>query len=117
MLRAFIAEMGSNLGSNEGSPMSPERSHAYRRVMKTLSDLGPSKLQADEQDRIREAADTLVFSADLDRDPAAGAALEDVEELLNALIKCGRWQRATAEQLADDLYACGPTHALELTAA
>jgi hypothetical protein len=43
--------------------------------------------------------------------------LEDVEELLNALIKCGRWQRATAEQLADDLYACGPTHALELTAA
>jgi hypothetical protein len=97
--------------------MSPERSHAYRRVMQTLIDLGASKLQPGEQDRIREAADALFFSADLDEDRAASAALEDVDDLLNALVKCGRWQRETAERLADDVYACGPTHAIELTAA
>ena len=97
--------------------MSPERSHAYRRVTQTLSDLGASKLQADEQDRIREAADALIFSVDLDQDRAARAALEDVDDLLNALVECGRWTRETAERLADDLYACGPAHAIELTAA
>lgn len=97
--------------------MSPERSLAYRRVMKTLSDLGSSKLQPGEQARIREAADTLIFTVDLDADPAASAALGDVEDLLNALVECGRWQRETAERLADDVYGCGPTHSLELTAA
>ena len=97
--------------------MSPERSHAYQRVMKTLTDLGASKLQPGEQDRIREAADALIFSADLDKDHAARAALEDVDDLLNALVTCGRWQRETAERLADDLYACGPTLSVELTAA
>lgn len=96
--------------------MTPERSHAYRRVMKTLSDLGSTKLQPSEQDRIREAADTLIFSVDLDGDSTARAALEDVDDLLNALVKCGRWQRETAERLADDVYGCGPTHAMELTA-
>ena len=45
--------------------MSPERSNAYRRVMKTLEDMGPSKLLDSEQQRIRYAADNLVFAADL----------------------------------------------------
>jgi hypothetical protein len=85
--------------------------------MCALSDLGPSKLQPGEQDRIREAADTLIFSVDLDADAAASAALGDVDDLLNALVKCGRWQRETAERLADDVYGCGPTHSIELTAA
>jgi hypothetical protein len=84
--------------------------------MKTLSDLGSSKLQPREQDRIREAADTLIFSVDLDEDVAATAALEDIEDLLNALVECGRWQRETAERLADDVYGCGPTHSIHLTA-
>lgn len=97
--------------------MSPERSHAYQRVMKTLSDLGASKLQPSEQDRIREAADALIFCADLEEDSAASAAFEDVEDLLNALVNCGRWQRETAERLADDVYGCGPAHSIELTAA
>jgi hypothetical protein len=94
--------------------MSPERSHAYRRVMKTLSDLGASKLQPGEQDRIREAADTLIFSVDLDEDSGASAALVDVDDLLNALVKCGRWQRETAERLAADVYGCGPARSVEL---
>lgn len=97
--------------------MSPERSHAYRRVMKALSDLGSSKLQPGERDRIREAADALIFSVGVDENSAASAALEDVDDLLNALVTCGRWQRETAERLADDVYRCGPMHSIELTAA
>ena len=97
--------------------MSPERSLAYQRVMKTLSDLGASKLQAREQDRIREAADALIFSIDLEEDSAASAALADVEDLLSALVGCGRWQQETAERLAGDLYGCGPTHSVEFAAA
>ena len=42
--------------------MSPERSQAYRRVMKTLDDMGPSKLFDSEQQRVRYAADNLIFS-------------------------------------------------------
>lgn len=97
--------------------MTPDRSHAYRRVMRTLSDLGASKLQPGEQDRIREAADTLIFSLELNENSAASAALGDIDDLLNALVKCGRWQRETAERLADDVYGCAPTHSIELTAA
>jgi hypothetical protein len=50
-------------------------------------------------------------------DRAAGAALEDLDDLLNALVDCGRWSRETAERLADDVYACGPALSVELTAA
>jgi hypothetical protein len=88
--------------------MSPERTHAYRRVLQTLRDLGPSKLQPAEQERIREAADTLIFSADLLEDGAAQAALEDSERLCRALVESGRWERVTATQLAEDVRECGP---------
>ena len=40
--------------------MSPERSNAYRRVMTTLEDIGPSKLLESEQQRIRYAADNAL---------------------------------------------------------
>ena len=67
--------------------MSPERTQAYGRVMHTLNELGPSKLLADEQDRVRDAADTLIFAADLIEDPAAVEALGDVESLCAALVR------------------------------
>lgn len=88
--------------------MSPERTNAYRRVMRTLDELGPSKLQAAEQDRIRYAADNLIFSADLAADGAARAALRDIDELCAALVDSGRWETVTAERLEHDLHACGP---------
>jgi hypothetical protein len=98
--------------------MSPERTHAYRRVIHTLEDLGPSKLQESEQDRIRTAADTLIFSADLSSDWCALEAVEDVEQLCRALVACGRWEHVTALRLADDVRACGPCAPLaELRAA
>jgi hypothetical protein len=97
--------------------MSPERSKAYRRVMHTLRDVGPTKLLDREQDAIREAADTLIFSPDLMRDEAAQEALSGVERLCRALIESGRWERIAANELADDVSACGPVRLPELKAA
>jgi hypothetical protein len=88
--------------------MSPERTNAYRRVMRTLDELGPSKLLSSEQERIRHAADNLIFSADLGDDGAARDALRDTGGLCAALVDSGRWEPATAERLEHDLRACGP---------
>lgn len=88
--------------------MSPERSIAYRRVLNTLSELGPSKLQPTEQQRIRDAADGLLFCADIADDEVARCAFEDAEQLLDVLVDSGRWEPTTARQLGDDIWACGP---------
>ncbi|HEY5316668.1 MAG TPA: hypothetical protein VIJ20_01720, partial [Solirubrobacteraceae bacterium] len=79
--------------------MSPERANAYQRVIHTLNDLGPSKLLDGEQDRIRTAADSLIFSSDLLDDVAAQEALDDVERLCHALVESGRWEEVTAGRL------------------
>ena len=86
--------------------MSPERTLAYRRVTHTLAELGPSKLQSEEQDRVRMAADALIF-ADLEADEAR-EALIDVDDLCRALVDSGRWEPVTAARLLDDVAACGP---------
>lgn len=88
--------------------MSPERTHAYRRVLQTLAELGPAKLQAAEQDRIRYTADSLILCADLLEDDHTLDSLEDVELLLMVLVESGRWERESADRLAADLRACGP---------
>ncbi len=88
--------------------MNRRRAHAYSTVVRTLAELGPSKLQPSEQERIRETADMLIFCVDLHADEAAHDSLEDTELLLEVLVQCGRWERATAQRLTDDLRACGP---------
>jgi hypothetical protein len=85
--------------------MTSDRTQAYGRVVKTLEDLGPSKLQPAEQDRIREAADNLIFAVDLDE---SRATLEDVETLAAHLVSSGRWTSERADALVSDLLACGP---------
>jgi hypothetical protein len=97
--------------------MSPNRTQAYRRVMLTLDELGPSKLQPAEQERIRLAADNLVFSSDLMTDAEATQALSDVKELCDVLVGSGRWEQVTADRLVDDLRGCGPELEPELKAA
>jgi|SRR5579875_115094 len=97
--------------------MTRERADAYQRVMQTLRELGPSKLAAGEQERIREAVDSLLFATSLDRDPAARRALADVRELIGLLIDSGRWEASTALRLLDDIAACGPGHSPVLEAA
>ena len=97
--------------------MNAERTDAYRRVMQTLNQLGPSKLLDSEQERIRLAADTLIFSPNLIDEPAAREALDDVECLCRALVESGRWQQITASRLVGDVFECGPGHPAELKAA
>jgi hypothetical protein len=89
--------------------MNSERTQAYGRIVKTLDELGPAKLQPGEQERIRDAADTLVFAADLDE---ARAALEDIDALSEHLVASGRWTDERALRLSEDILACGPVLAV-----
>ena len=89
--------------------MNSERTQAYGRVVKTLEDIGRTKLQPAEQDRVREAADTLIFAADLDE---ARLAMADVDVLAEHLVASDRWSEERAKQLVDDLLACGPVTAV-----
>jgi hypothetical protein len=98
--------------------MTPERAHAYQRVIQTLDEMGPSKLLfGDEQERIRYAADNLIFSRDLAQDAPAREAIRDIERLCRALVDSGRWEQAAAMRLANDVSQCGPTLLPDLRAA
>jgi len=78
------------------------RAAAYGRVVKTLEDMGPTKLLPAEQETIREAADALLFDDD------AYDRLAAVEDLAERLVEAGRWSPERAKQLVDDVAACGP---------
>ena len=75
--------------------------------MNTLADLGPAKLLDDEVDRLREAADTLLFTEDMADDNARNA-IRDARGVIDHLVDSGRWTEERAGRLADDLAACGP---------
>ncbi len=87
--------------------MTNERTQAYGRVVQTLSELGPTKLLPAEQARIRDAADSLIFAADLDE---ARDALRDMGELAEHLLASGRWLEERVDTLVADLLACGPSN-------
>ena len=97
--------------------MTPERARAYQRVTRTLREVGASKLFADEQESIREAADQLIFTHDPVADDAARTALVDIERLCRKLVESHRWEQEPAMRLADDLASCGPALSPELLAA
>ena len=90
-------------------PMNTERTQAYGRVVRTLEDLGPTKLQPAELDRVRDAADTLIFASGIDetREPMA-----DIDSLAEHLVASDRWSDERATQLVEDLLACGPVTAV-----
>jgi len=89
--------------------MNSERTQAYGRVVKTLEDIGPTKLQPLELDRVREAADILIFAAGVEE---TREAMEDVDALAEHLVASDRWSEERARQLVDDLLACGPVTAV-----
>jgi hypothetical protein len=93
--------------------MNSLRATAYRRVVKTLRDLGAAKLWPAEQACIREAADALLFCRDLD-DSDARHAVAAVTVLADDLIDAQRWTPVRAMQLLDDIWACGPSAALDV---
>jgi hypothetical protein len=82
--------------------MDQTRADAYGRVVRTLDDLGPTKLQPAEQETVRTAADALLF------DEESYEALAAVEDLTERLVDSGRWTHERARALVDDVAACGP---------
>jgi len=85
--------------------------------MPTLKQIGPSTLLGDEQERIRYAADNLIFSRDLEEDAPARDAMGDVERLCRALVDSARWEQAAAMRLANDVSQCAPAPLPDLGAA
>lgn len=96
--------------------MTSVRTVAYRRVMRTLRGLDAPALFPVEQDRVREAADALLFARDLD-DGDVRWALAEVAVLADELIDAERWAPRRARQLLDDIWACGPYPATDIAAA
>ena len=86
--------------------MTNERTQAYGRVVQTLAELGPTKLLPREQARIRDAADTLIFSATLEE---ARDSLRDMGSLAEHLLNSGRWLEERVDTLIADILACGPS--------
>ena len=85
--------------------MTSERTQAYGRIIKTLEDIGPAKLHAAEEQRIRDAADNLFFAADIEE---ALETLTDVDALAEQLVSSGRWSTERTTELVQNLQACGP---------
>ena len=89
--------------------MNSERTQAYGRVVKTLEDIGPTKLQPAELERVRQAADTLIFAAGVEE---TRETMGDIDALAEHLVASDRWSEERARQLVDDLLACGPVTAV-----
>lgn len=75
--------------------------------MQTLADLGPSKLLSSEQERLRDAADTLLFCESVD-DDAVLEAMSNARATIEHLHRSGRWTEDRANRLSEDLAVCGP---------
>jgi hypothetical protein len=88
--------------------MTSRRAQSYGRVMETLRSVGESKLHAEEQDQIREAADALLFCEDIDTGPEAKVALDGVRDLTRRLVGTGRWTPDAADRLLENVAGCGP---------
>ena len=85
-----------------------ERAQAYGRVVKTVDALSGTKLHADEQQLIRDAADALIFCEDLGSDPEAENALAGLYELADRLTENDRITPEAVRELVADVEACGP---------
>ena len=74
-------------------------------MIKALEDLGATKLHADEQEIVREAADALLFT---DSEPEVRQALAELHGLAERLIDSDRLSPEAVERLVRDAEACGP---------
>jgi hypothetical protein len=88
--------------------MTSRRAQSYGRVVETLRSAGETKLHAAEEEQIREAADALLFSDDMDTGTEAKLALDGVRELMRRLAGTGRWTPDAADRLLEDIAGCGP---------
>jgi hypothetical protein len=90
--------------------MTRDRAFAYSNLMWLLDTAALGELRASEAERVREAADALVFARNLYGAPAQ-LALLDVEDLADALVQDERWPDATASLLVECVADCGPRFA------
>ena len=88
--------------------MTSDRSQAYGRVTKLVDDLSGSKLHPAEQQTVRDAADALFFCEDISTDVDARAALDALDQLVDALVEADRVTAETADRLRSDVRGCGP---------
>jgi hypothetical protein len=93
--------------------MTENRAAAYGRIVNTLRDLAPAKLWPAEVECVREAADALLFCRDLD-EPEVRHAVAAAAVLTDDLIDAQRWTPRRAQQLLDDIWACGPDAAADV---
>jgi hypothetical protein len=84
------------------------RAEAYGRVVQVLNGPDGEELTREEMNRVRENADALFFCEDLEVDPAARDAADEIADLAVELVESGRWDEDTAEELVSDVLACGP---------
>lgn len=84
------------------------RAEAYGRVVRILAGPDGDELRPDELQSTREAADSLFFCDDIETDPAAREAADEIADLAVELVESGRWDEDLAEQLVSDVLACGP---------
>jgi len=82
--------------------------------MRTISAEGAERLEPDERELLREAADALFFCEDLTRDPEASDGLTRAGDLAGHLVGSGRWGPERAERLLQDLEDCGPAQLVRL---
>jgi hypothetical protein len=73
--------------------------------MHLIADLGPAKLHSSEQERIRAAADNVLFCEDASE---ARESLDDIRDLASSLVESGRWLDESADKLMRDLEDAGP---------
>jgi hypothetical protein len=88
--------------------MNADRAQAYGRVMEAVRQDGGGALAPDEQELLRQAADAVFFSEDVEQDAEAREALAEAGELAGRLVGDGRWGSDQAERLLQDLEDCGP---------
>jgi hypothetical protein len=82
--------------------------------MKVISATGESALRPDEQALLREAGDAMFFCEDIALDDEARDALARVSDLAGELVGTERWDPELAEQVLQDLEACGPSQLVRL---
>jgi hypothetical protein len=88
--------------------MTTNRARAYGRVMTLIEELGEAKLHSGEKQAIRDAADALVFSADVASDAEAKDALNHLDDVVQQMLDGDRLLPETADTLLDAVEACGP---------
>ena len=82
--------------------------------MTVVSADGEAALEPAEKEILREAGDALFFCEDIALDDDARDALSRVTDLTGQLVGSERWDPELAEQVLEDLEACGPPQLVRL---